>query len=164
MKGERGGFRGVRREQLLEGLEHDPYKTAAKPPEPTVCTECGAVFHRGRWTWSAAPENAHTGLCPACRRIREHLPAGFVKLNGEFFDGHRDEVLKRVQHCEASEKRAHPLQRIMAVEADGDGLLVTTTDAHLARRIGDSLHDAYKGELEYHYNKDENLLRVSWRR
>jgi hypothetical protein len=41
---------------------------------------------------------------------------------------------------------------------------VTTTDIHLARGIGDALHSAYKGELEYHYNKEENLLRVEWRR
>jgi hypothetical protein len=52
----------------------------------------------------------------------------------------------------------------MAVEADGEGTLVTTTDTHLARRIGAALHDAYKGELEYRYNKQENLLRVAWSR
>ena len=164
MKRERGGFRGVRREQLLKGMGHDPYKAGEKLREPSICAECNAVFHRGRWTWGAAPQDAHMALCPACRRIQEHLPAGFVRLKGEFFDAHRDEVLKRVQHCEASEKREHPLQRIMAVKADGDGLLVTTTDPHLARRIGDSLHDAYKGELDYRYNKEENLLRVTWRR
>lgn len=164
MKSERGGFRGVRREQRLEGMEHDAYKAGMKPPEPSVCRECGAVFHRGRWTWGAAPENAQAALCPACRRIREQLPAGYVRLKGEFLDAHREEVLQRVRHCEAAEKREHPLQRIMAVEDDGGGLLVTTTDAHLARRIGDSLHDAYKGELDYRYNKEENLLRVSWRR
>jgi NMD protein affecting ribosome stability and mRNA decay len=164
MKRERGGFRGVRREQLLQGMGHDAYKAAVKPPEPSVCPECSAVFHRGRWTWAAAPQRAAKALCPACRRIREHQPAGFVRLKGEFFDAHRDEVLKRVRRCEASEKRSHPLQRIMRVEDDGDGLLVTTTDAHLARRIGDSLHDAYKGELKYRYSKDENLLRATWRR
>ncbi len=164
MKRERGGFRGVRREQLLQGMEHDAYKAAEKLPEPSVCRECGAVFQRGRWSWGAAAADAHPALCPACRRIREHQPAGFVRLTGEFFDAHRDEVLKRVRNCEAAEKRDHPLQRLMALEDDGAGLLVTTTDAHLARRIGDSLHDAYKGELDYRYNKDENLLRVTWRR
>jgi NMD protein affecting ribosome stability and mRNA decay len=164
MKPERGGFRGVRREQLLQGLGHDAYKAAAKLPGPSVCRECGAVYRRGRWAWAAAPSNAHAALCPACRRIREHLPAGFVRLTGEFFDAHRDEVLKRVRRCEAAEKREHPLQRIMAVEDERDGLLVTTTDAHLARRIGDALHDAYKGTLQYRYNKEETLLRVSWRR
>jgi hypothetical protein len=52
----------------------------------------------------------------------------------------------------------------MAIAADGAGVLVTTTDAHLARRMGDALHDAYKGELEYHYNPEDNLLRVLWSR
>lgn len=165
MKGERGGFRGVQHEQRFqEGQEEDPYKSARKPPEPTRCPDCGAVFHRGRWTWGAAPEGAHAEACPACRRIRERLPAGFVSLKGEFLSAHRDEVLARVRSCEEAEKRDHPLQRIMATEPDGEGLMVTTTDAHLARRIGDALHDAWKGELEVHYNKEENLVRVSWNR
>lgn len=43
----------------------------------------------------------------------------------------------------------------MATEPDGEGLMVTTTDA---------LHDAWKGELEVHYNKEEILVRVSWSR
>ena len=39
---------------------------------------------------------------------------------------------------------------------------VTTTDAHLARRIGRALHDAYKGELDVRYRKQDNLVRVLW--
>jgi hypothetical protein len=56
------------------------------------------------------------------------------------------------------------MQRIMAIAASGAGTRITTTDAHLARRIGDALYHAYKGELEYRYNKEDNLLRVIWRR
>ena len=50
MKGDRGGFRMLRREQLLQELVHDSYKAGHKLPEPTRCPECGATFHRGRWT------------------------------------------------------------------------------------------------------------------
>jgi len=42
--------------------------------------------------------------------------------------------------------------------------LITTTDPHLARNIGEAVRSAYKGRLEYHYNKEENLLRVRWNR
>ena len=51
----------------------------------------------------------------------------------------------------------------MAVEEQDDATLVTTTDIHLARRIGEALHHAYHGDLEFHYNPAENLLRVSWK-
>ncbi len=152
----------LRREQLLQELVHDPYKEAKKHVEPAACAHCGAVYHRGRWTWGEAPKDAHSVTCPACRRIREHAPAGFVKLSGEFLRTHHDEVLARVRHCEQSEKQDHPLQRIMAVQAEEGGIVVTTTDPHLARRIGEAVNDAYHGELTYHYNKEENLLRVTW--
>jgi uridine phosphorylase len=165
MKTQRGGFRMLQREQLLQELVHDSYKSKRKLPEPTLCPDCGAVYRHARWQWGAAPEkDAHIERCPACHRVHDRLPAGFVKLHGAFFGTHRDEILHRVRHCEEVEKKEHPLQRIMAIESDAEGAVVTTTDPHLARRIGDALHDAYKGELEYHYNKEENLLRVAWTR
>ena len=43
-------------------------------------------------------------------------------------------------------------------------MLITTTDIHLARDIGEAVHAAYNGELQYHYNKEENLMRVLWTR
>jgi hypothetical protein len=153
-----------RQEQRLVGFEKDPYKARGKPRGVTRCTDCSAVFHRGRWTWRATPVVAAAGLCPACRRVREGLPAGFVRLSGEFVRAHKDEVVGRVRHCEEAERRDHPLQRIIAVKAQGGGMVVTTTDAHLARRIGEALQRAYKGELQYRYNKDETLLRVTWSR
>jgi len=164
MKTERGGFRMLRREQLMQELVHDSYKAQRKPTGPVRCRGCAAVYRKGRWTWGAAGGGVRATLCPACRRIKDRLPAGFVRLGGEFFAAHKDEILRRVRHCEESEKSDHPLERIMTIEGNGRSVVVTTTDAHLARRIADALHDAYKGELEYRYSKAENLLRVAWRR
>lgn len=37
----------------------DAYRAKGKLAEPTVCAQCGAVFHEGRWQWMNAPANAH---------------------------------------------------------------------------------------------------------
>jgi hypothetical protein len=56
-------------------------------------------------------------------------------------------------------------KRIIDMEEQADGaLLVTFTDPHLASAIGDALHGACKGDLDFHYQEGEFLLRVSWRR
>ena len=154
----------LRHEQVMQELTTDSYKTGRKLPEPTRCPDCGAVWHKGRWAWGEAPAGAHQTRCPACHRIADRYPAGFVSLTGEFLAGHRDEIVACARHCEQSEKQNHPLQRIMAIEPQDDGLLVTTTDGHLARRIGEAVHAAYKGRMEFHYNKSDNLLRVTWSR
>jgi hypothetical protein len=52
----------------------------------------------------------------------------------------------------------------MAIEETGEGVLVTTTDIHLARNIAERVHDSYKGNLAFHYNKEEDLLRANWER
>lgn len=160
-----GGFKPVRHDQLRQEYEHDTYRPPEKLPEPSVCADCGAVYDRGRWLWAERPADAEEVLCPACRRIRDHYPAGFLFLAGAFLDSHRDELMHLLRHHEEKAKSEHALVRIMDIEDDEDGgLLVTTTDIRLARDLGEALHRAYDGELEFHYNEGEKLLRVHWRR
>jgi len=158
------GFRSVRRDQLREEREHDTYKLQQKLTEPAVCQDCSAVFHVGRWQWAKRPEHAVEVICPACQRIRDRFPVGFVHLGGKYFAEHRDELTALLRHREEREKADHPLARIMAIEPEGEGVLVTTTDIHLARDLGEALHHACQGELEFHYNEAEKLLRVHWQR
>jgi NMD protein affecting ribosome stability and mRNA decay len=164
MKKGHEGFRAGRHEQLLQEFKHDSYKSRHKLADMTRCPDCGAVYIDGRWTWNAAPAGSPEERCPACHRMHDKFPAGFVSITGAFFAAHRDEIMNRVATCERNAKQDHPLERIMAIEGAESGVVVTTTDPHLARRIGEALHDAYKGELEYHYNKEDNLLRVVWSR
>src|SRR5205085_1601600 len=77
------------RDRILNDKRPDPYQPRGKYHEPTVCADCRAVFRRGRWAHADAPEGARSDLCPACRRIREKLPAGSVTLEGAFYTAHR---------------------------------------------------------------------------
>jgi len=161
------GFHPVRRDQLRQEREHDTYKVQHKPPEPAACPDCGAIYHDGRWQWGAKAANSHAVICPACHRIRDRFPAGFVQIGGPFFANHREEMTSLIRHHEAKARSEHPLSRIIAIEDTGSGdggLLVTTTDIHLARDIAEALHHAYQGELEFHYNDSEKLLRAHWQR
>lgn len=153
-----------RGDRLLRELVHDPYKSKLKLKEPTICPECGAVYHDGRWKWASRPANAAEHLCPACQRIQDKLPAGFLTLSGQFLKKHQQEILNLVRNVEKREKQEHPLKRIMKIQEEEDGLSITTTDTHLARGIGEALFHAYEGELDYHYTEETNLLRVSWKR
>ena len=149
---------------MLEGYGDDAYRPGAKPRGPVHCPDCGALFRKGRWRWGAAPAGALERRCPACLRIAEGSPAGYISMTGTFFNAHRDEVLGRIRHCEQKEKSTHPLERIMAIDATKGGLVVTTTSVHLARRIAHALESAFKGTLSLTYNRQDNLLRVRWSR
>ncbi len=158
------GFQPIRRDRLIKEAVHDSYKNKGKLHEPTLCTECGAVFSGGRWQWLPRPEKGEQTRCPACQRISDQFPAGYVTITGDFIGEHEQEILQLIRNHEAHEKTEHPLQRIMNIEKTKVSTVVTTTDIHLARGIGDALHHAYQGELEYHYNAGQNLLRVNWSR
>ena len=156
-------FRPIsRHDGLFKERVHDSYKSKGKPQEPSVCSQCGAVFHEGRWQWLQTPANAYSLKCPACHRINDHYPAGFLTMKGEFFLAHRNEIMHLVHNHEQREQKEHPLQRIMTEEEKEGATLITTTDIHLARGIGEALHHAYQGELDFHYNPEQNLLRVNW--
>jgi hypothetical protein len=158
-----GGFHQItRRDGIFKEHVHDAYQAKGKLPEPAACSQCGAVFHEGRWQWRQAPANAHSVICPACLRIHDHFPAGFLTMKGEFFVAHHEEIMRLVRNHEKHERAEHPLKRIMAVEEKNGTTVVTTTDIHLARGIGELLHHAYQGALKFHYNPEQNLLRVSW--
>jgi NMD protein affecting ribosome stability and mRNA decay len=157
------GFNRIsRHDNLFQEQVHDPYKAKGKLHEPSVCSQCGAVYHEGRWQWRIPPANAHKVTCPACHRIHDHYPAGFLTMHGDFFQSHREEIMSMLRHHAQHERDEHPLERIMEVEEKPEETLITTTDIHLARGMGEALHHAYHGELEFHYNPGQYLLRVHW--
>jgi hypothetical protein len=94
----------------------------------------------------------------------DRVPAAFLTLRGEFLESHKDEIMNLIHNYEARERTEHPLKRVMGSEAQADGIVFTFTDAHLARGIGEALHKAYEGEIEYHHTKEDIMLRVTWSR
>ena len=152
------------RDRQIEEVAHDPYHARSKPAEPAVCPQCGLVYHKGRWQRAARPERANEHLCPACHRVNDRFPAGYITLAGPYMDAHGEEIRRLIRNEETREAEGHPLQRIMGIENKEGMVTVTTTDVHLARRIGDALHAAFHGELTVKYRPDEFLVRVDWRR
>jgi hypothetical protein len=119
-----------RKDRLIRERVHDPYKTRLKLAEPTVCSQCGAVFHKGRWQWASRPVGAQELLCQACRRTNDRYPAGQLTLSGGFLKRHRPELLNLARNQEEQEKAEHPLHRIMAIEEGSDEVVIKTTDIH----------------------------------
>lgn len=153
-----------RGDRLIQERIHDPYMTRLKLPEPSICPDCHVVFESGRWQWMAAPPSgANEELCPACRRIRDKVPAGFLTLAGSFFNEHREEILNLMHNKVDSENRHHPMKRIMAMEEQEKGLVVTFTDFHLPRGVGEAIARAYEGNLNIQY-ESTNIIRVTWER
>jgi NMD protein affecting ribosome stability and mRNA decay len=143
----------------------DAYGLRGKLSDPTVCESCGALYRDGRWVWGAAPADAARTRCPACRRTDDHYPAGILTISGAFATAHDEEIRSLARHVEEREKQEHALKRIMAITpAEGGGLRIETTNAKLARGIGEALHNAYRGELDYLMSEAESVLRVSWHR
>lgn len=159
-------FRRVKRgDRLIRERVHDPYKTRLKLRDPTVCPQCGAVYHGGRWRWGKlCPAGASKEMCQACHRTNDKYPAGEVTLRGLFVKDHKDEILHLVRNTEKRENAEHPLHRIMNIEGRPDGMFVTTTDIHLPRRIGQAIFDAYKGDFDFHYDEEGYFIRVNWSR
>jgi NMD protein affecting ribosome stability and mRNA decay len=154
-----------RKDRLIQEYIHDPYFTKEKYHDPSICKRCGVVFHDGMFQWmEPAPVNAEPMICPACRRIEDKYEGGVVRLEGEFLEKHKDEIINLIRNIERNEMAFRPLERIIEIKEEDGGLTITTTYEHLARRIGEAVHRAYKGDLKMQYPEGWKYIRVFWRR
>jgi len=164
MKSKAQSFKPGSQEKIFPDPGNDAYKLQHKLPEPSVCPTCGAAYHKGRWQWMTRPPGAAEVVCPACHRIADREPAGYLYIEGEFASQHRDELVRLMRHHEQHERAEHAMERIIAIDDESDKTVVTTTGVHLARNLGAALKTAFDGTLELKYGEDENLLRAYWRR
>ena len=112
----------------------------------------------------AMAKGAAEELCAACRRTNDNFPAGIVTLRGDFAREHKEAMIHLARHQEEAEKNEHPLNRIINIEEDAQGVVINTTDIHLPRRIGEAVQRAFHGEIDDVFEKDGYFVRVNWTR
>lgn len=160
-KGQRG-IRGGLKPHL-----QDPYLLRKSYKEPTLCPRCGLVYRRRRWQRMS---DFDPGLaveqhkCPACRKEEDHYVMGIVYISGDFFNQRRDEIVNMLKNEEEKEVDHNPLDRIMGIVEDKDGVRVETTSESLAVHLGRMLYHSYGGDVEYKFSDEQKLARVFWHR
>ncbi|MHB8056687.1 MAG: BCAM0308 family protein [Desulfuromonadaceae bacterium] len=128
---------------------------------------CGAVFINKRWR-----HGGHGGLqadgqelvCPACRRVADHNPAGIVSLSGSYFTEHKTEIENQIHNTAEEEFIKNPLGRVMEAVYENNGVTITTTDEKLTEKIGRSVFKSHAGELSITWSDADSPVRVSWSR
>jgi hypothetical protein len=150
------------------------HRTSRALPEPAVCEVCGDVYADRRWSKPdderITPKHPHFRpakkvVCPACKRERDGVPSGYLRLQGKFLSTHRDEIERLVRNEAERASEDNPLARIMNWERDSKGrLVVTTTTEHLAQRLGHAIEKAFDGKVRYDFSHENKLAHVWWRR
>lgn len=150
---------------------NDPYIPGGHYRDDTVCSECGAVYAKQRWSFNDERSEllvsagvANSVICPGCRILEAHDPQGVVTLKGEYWPNHRDDILNLIRNEEQRGMGVNPLERIMDIREEGGCLIVETTTEKLAQRVGRSIGRAHKGHLNYHWSDGNQLVRVYWER
>lgn len=106
--------------------------------------------------------HAESLLCPACRRIRDRLPAGTLTLRGPYCRTHRAELLAKVRDTVTEQSAVYPLRRLMAVVERPDAVEVLFTDGHLPVIVAEALRQSFAGELEFDPSEPTGVVNVSW--
>lgn len=153
-----------RKDKLIKEKRKDTYLGKNRLPAIQKCTECGSVFMNGRWTWKEIENHSVATMCPACRRINDNYPAGYIEIKGNFYKGHEKEISNLIRNTEKLEKNERPLERIISMIINKDKAHLTTTGIHIARRIGEALARSYQGNFSFKYLDGEKSIRVFWER
>ncbi len=158
----------LRKDRLIQEKIHDPYYEGRKYPDGMICPVCQAIYLDGRWVWPTEKKKAEISgdeyICPACRRILNRYPAGIVFLTGKYLTTHKEEILNLINNLIEEESEKSPLKRLINIEEDNEGITINLTDDHLARRIGEAIGRACKGDLEIKYTENARFLRIYWHR
>jgi hypothetical protein len=101
-------------------------------------------------------QSALSGMPPH----RRTYAAGIVTIRGSLAVRCKDEIIALARHAEAAEKPGHPMNRIAAIEQSEEGLVITTTDIHLPRRIGEAIKEACHARLDIQFNAEEYFVRI----
>jgi NMD protein affecting ribosome stability and mRNA decay len=136
------------------------------------CPKCGAIYYGHRWIPEPdkellrkyAKSEQDKELCPGCLRIEKQQVEGVVTLKGAFMDSHRDEVENLVDRVANNGRHQNIAARIFEIKREEEGLVIETTDEHLAERIGKEVEKAFKGDLNIKWQKKDRFVRVSWQR
>jgi hypothetical protein len=157
-------------------VDHDSgvHRTPRAPAEPAKCGLCGAVYSERRWTLAAARRKpgkhrrwrpGAITVCPACKKKREGLPAGFVVLSGKFLASSGEQIERLIRNEADRAAVDNPLAQVMNRITDEQGRVVfATTTEHLAQRLGHALEKAFAGEVRFDFSHENKLARVYWHR
>ena len=155
----------ARRNKLIQEYHHDPYYLKEKINDPAVCRQCGVVYRNGTFEWvEKAPAKAAKISCPACKRIEARYEGGVLYLEGEFLAKHKDEIINIIKNTEYNERNSRPLERIIDMVVNDGKIEMKTTYEHMARRIGEAVHKACKGNMSIQYPEGEKYVRIAWSR
>jgi len=117
---------------------------------------------RGVGNGGRGPGGGHEEPCPACRRINDRFPAGVVELRGAFGIQQKEEIVRLARHQEEAEKSEHPLNRIIKIDDEPEGIVINTTDIHLPGRIGEAVNRAFHGSLSEDFDEGGYFVRITW--
>ncbi len=153
-----------RKDRLIKDNRKDAYVDQIILKEAAVCSKCSAVYSSGRWTWKTTDQVTTKTTCPACRRINDDYPAGFIEIKGNFYRVHSKDIINLIHNTEHLEKNERPLERIISIAEKENKTVITTTGIHIARRIGEALKRSYQGNYLLQYGDGEKSIRVFWER
>jgi len=143
-----------------------PYQKPGKYRSNTRCPKCDLLFQVGVWK-RATPGNGREiqwKLCPACLQIRDGLIGGVIQFSGAFAGVHRQELLNRIKNVEKQTQEERPLERIIHMKEDKQGIVVSATTEHLVARIGKSIQRDFGGDLDLRYAPDDKFAYAHWHR
>lgn len=161
---------GVEEKGQRAARSTDPY-LPKEGMEVSFCRKCGLVYRQKRWIMDPdelervkSDPSAGKILCPACQRMRDQVPGGYLTLKGDYLSSHEVEILELIKNTEAKSRQKNPLGRIMEITQEGGVLTILTTEDKLAQKLGRDVFKAHSGRLSYQWSHDENYVRVEWHR
>jgi NMD protein affecting ribosome stability and mRNA decay len=149
----------------------DVYAQKEAGKEVSYCRKCGLIYHQKRWVMNQEELERVKGdpsavkiTCPACQKMQDNVPGGYLTLSGDYLLKHESEILELIKNTEEKSRNKNPLGRIMEIRQENNVLTILTTEDKIAQKLGRDIYKAHSGELHYQWSHTEKYVRVNWTR
>lgn len=136
-----------------------------------ICRQCEAIMTNSHWVYDdiavSTAKRTHRfeyATCTGCERLAKKRVDGIVTLRSPLLDAHRGDAMNLIHNVAERSHTTNVAARIAGIDERKGQITVTTTDRHLAERIGKEFEKAYSGRLDIKWPKGEEFVRVVWER
>ena len=132
-----------------------------------LCPKCRSYFVKDKWVRNPGPTLAilKSGMayCENClNKIFDDEFIGRIEIHSTKLESTKEDMLEIADRIARTLENSFDFERILSIYEEDGNLIINTNTTDLAKKIGKTIWEEYKGGIEYCWVDKNQFLIVKW--